>query len=102
MIRTPVAENVKYVTIDGKRATLEPGGPGEWRTTTTQGTREIYVASDSDSALSQERFFTTTANIGPGRITIITADPVMVRSLIRPPGIEVPPAIPDLDSAATY
>ncbi len=53
----PVAENVKYVTIDGKRATLEPGGPGEWRTTTTQGIREIYVAYDSDSVLSQERFF---------------------------------------------
>ncbi len=83
VIRTPVAENVKYVTIDGKRATLEPGGPGEWRTTTTQGIREIYVAYDSDSVLSQERFFTTTANVGPGRITVITAEPVMVRSLKR-------------------
>jgi hypothetical protein len=93
VIRTPVAENVKYVTIDGKRATLEPGGPGEWRTTTTQGIREIYVAYDSDSVLSQERFFTTTANVAPGRTTIITADPVMVRSLIRPPGIEAPMSV---------
>ena len=90
VIRTPVAENVKYVTIDGKRATLEPGGPGEWRTTTTQGIREIYVAYDSDSVLNQERFFTTTANVGPGRITIITAEPVMVRSMTRPSGVQVP------------
>jgi serine/threonine protein kinase len=93
VIRTPVAENVKYVTIDGKRATLEPGGPGEWRTTTTQGIREIYVAYDSDSVLSQERFFTTTANVGPGLTTIITAEPVMVRSLTRPPGIEAPTSV---------
>ena len=93
VIRTPVAENVKYVTIDGKRATLEPGGPGEWRTTATQGIRNIYVAYDSDSLLNQERFFTTTANIGPGRITIITAEPVMVRSLTPPPDIEAPMSV---------
>ncbi len=90
VIRTPVAENVKYVTIDGKQATLEPGGPGEWRTKTTSGIREIYVAYDSDSVSSQERFFTTTASVGTGRTTIITAEPVMVRSLTRPQGIEVP------------
>jgi serine/threonine protein kinase len=93
VIRTPVAENVKYVTIDGKRATLEPGGPGEWRTTATQGIREIYVAYDSDSGLNQERFFTTTANVAPGRTTVITAEPVMVRSLTRPPGIEAPTSV---------
>jgi serine/threonine protein kinase len=93
VIRTPVAENVKYITIDGKQAKLEPGGPGEWRTTTPQGIREIYVAYDSDSVLNQERFFTTTANVAPGRTTVITAEPVMVRSLIRPPGIEAPMSV---------
>jgi len=90
VIRTPVAENVKYVTIDGKQAILEPGGPGEWRTKSSSGIREIYVAYDSDSVLNQERFFTTTANVAPGRTTVITAEPVMVRSLTRPKGIEVP------------
>ena len=90
VIRTPVAENVKYVTIDGKQAILEPGGPGEWRTKSSSGIREIYVAYDSDSVLNQERFFTTTANVAPGRTTVITAEPVMVRSLTRSPGIEVP------------
>lgn len=90
VIRTPIAENVKYVTIDGKQAILEPGGPGEWRTTTTPGTHGIYVAYDSDSVLNQERFFTTTVTIERGRATIITAEPVMVRSLTRPAGVEVP------------
>jgi hypothetical protein len=85
-----MAENVKYVTIDGKQAKLEPGGPGEWRTTTTPGTHGIYVAYSSDSFLNQERFFTTTVNAERGRATIITAEPVMVRSLTRPQGIEVP------------
>ena len=102
VIRTPEAENVKYVTIDGKQAILEPGGPGEWRTTTTQGIREIYVAYDSDSVLNQERFFTTTANIGPTRVTIITAEPVMVRSLTRPKGIEVPITVPDRPTAPLH
>lgn len=89
VIRTPVAENVKYVTIDGKQAILEPGGPGEWRTTTTPGTHGIYVAFDSDRVLNQERFFTTTVTAERGRATIVNAEPVMVRSLIRPPGLEV-------------
>ena len=102
VIRTPVAENVKYVTINGKQAILEPGGPGEWRTTTTPGTHGIYVAYDSDSFLNQERFFTTTVNAERGRATIITAEPVMVRSLTRPPGIEAPIAVPDSPTAPLH
>jgi serine/threonine protein kinase len=90
VIRTPVAENVKYVTVDGKRAVLEPGGPGEWRVKTTSGIREVYVAYDSDSMLNQERFFTTTASIDPVRTKIIMAEPVMVRPLTRPSGVQVP------------
>ncbi len=90
VIRTPVAENVKYVTIDGKQAILEPGGPGEWRTTTAPGTHGIYVAYDSDSFLNQERFFTTTVSAERGKATIITAEPIMARSLTREPGIDVP------------
>jgi hypothetical protein len=102
VIRTPVAENVKYVTINGKQAILEPGGPGEWRTTTTPGTHGIYVAYDSDSFLNQERFFTTTVNAERGRATIITAEPVMVRSLKRPLGIEAPITVPDRPTAPPH
>ncbi|MFO1001734.1 MAG: serine/threonine-protein kinase [Planctomycetaceae bacterium] len=90
VIRTPLAENLKYVTIDGKQAILEPGGPGEWRTTATPGTHGIYVAYSSDSFLNQERFFTTTITAERGKATIVSAEPVMVRSLTRPPGIEAP------------
>ncbi len=90
VIRTPQAENLKYVTINGEQAILQPGGPGEWRIATTPGTHSIYVSYSSDSMLNQERFFTTTATVSQGLTTVITADPAMVRSLTRPPGVEAP------------
>lgn len=90
VIRTPQAENLKYVSINGEQAIIQPGGPGEWRIATTPGTHSIYVSYSSDSALSQERFFTTTATVSQGLTTVITAEPAMVRSLTRPPGVEAP------------
>ncbi|RLS52425.1 MAG: serine/threonine protein kinase [Planctomycetota bacterium] len=90
VIRTPEAENLKYVSINGEQALLHPGGPGEWRIATTPGTHSIYVSYSSDSALHQERFFTTNATVEQGRTTVIAAEPAMVRSLTRPPGLEFP------------
>jgi serine/threonine protein kinase len=90
VIRTPQAENLKYVTINGEQAILQPGGPGEWRIATTPGTHRIYVSYSSDRMLNQERFFTTTATVSQGFTTVITAEPAMVRSLTRPPGVEAP------------
>jgi hypothetical protein len=90
VIRTPQAENLKYITINGEQAILQPGGPGEWRIATTPGTHSIYVSYSSDSMLNQERFFTTTATVAEGLTTVITAEPAMVRSLSRPPGVEAP------------
>ena len=90
VIRTPEAENLKYVTINGEQAILQPGGPGEWRIATTPGTHSIYVSYSSDSMLNQERFFTTTVTVSQGLTTVITAEPAMVRALTRPPGVEAP------------
>lgn len=90
VIRIPGAENMKYLTIDGQRPFLQLGAPNEWRITTTPGTHSIYVAYSSDSFLNQERFFTTIASVEQGRTTVVAAEPVMVRSLTRPPGIEAP------------
>ncbi len=90
VIRTPGAENLKYISIDGLQATLQPGGPGEWRIKTTPGTHNIYVSYNSDSMLNQERFFTVTASVERGQTTVVTAEPAQVRSLMRSPGVEAP------------